>query len=180
MEECTDNTGPGWLNVLVCIEIEVVCLLELGKPTELLDPSMTSDADVTILLGPSSVDISESAELLLLTSPALSPPPSPPVPEIETVFRLVVVVKVIEVTSTLPACCPPIDASEEAVEELEGAEGLENAEEAKVDNEPNTSPVDLVAVCVSVTVTRARVPLSALPADTTGSLETGSGMRAVR
>lgn len=104
----------------------------------------------------------------------------------ETVFRLAVVVKVIEVTSTLPASCSPIDAKEEAGEEVGEAEGVEEVEaaekveEAEVENETNAAPVDLAAVCVSVTVTRARVPLSALPADTTGSLETGSGMRAVR
>lgn len=77
-------------------------------------------------------------------------------PEMETVLRLAVVVKVIEVTSTLPASCPPRGAGEEAKERLE------DVEDAGGDDESNTNPVDLAAVCVSVTVTRANVPLSAL------------------
>lgn len=59
------------------------------------------------------------------------------------------------------------------LEEGEAVEALEPLKEAEVKPEPNPNPVDLAAVLVNVTVTRANVPLSALPAaGNTCSLET--------
>lgn len=169
--------------MLVCTEVGVAWLLELGTPTEGLSPTIPSDPDVTILAEPSSIDVSGPR---LLPSPILDPPFSPPAAGMETVFRLAVVVNVIEVNSTLPVSCSPMDTKEEAGEEVEEAvrlekvEALEALEEAEVETEPNPNPVDLEAVDVSVTVTRASVPLSALPAaDSPCSLETRPG-RAVR
>lgn len=182
VEECTESTGPGWLKVLVCVEVGVGRLLGLEPLTKLLDPTTISDVDVAILFGPSSVDVSER-KLPPTTSPVLIPPSSPPVPERETVSRLAVVVKLIEVTSTLPVSCPARGVREEMggeVEEVERLEEVEKVEEAEVENELNAIPVDLAAVCVSVTVTRANVPLSETPADVPCSLETGSGRRVER
>lgn len=99
--------------MLVCTEVGVGRLLELETPTDRLDPTIPSDPDVTILVGPSSIEVSEP-RLLPLTSTVLDPPSAPPMPDIETVFRLAVVVKVIEVNSTLPVSCPPMDTEEEA------------------------------------------------------------------
>lgn len=62
------------------------------------------------------------------------------------------------------------------LEEGEAVEALEPLKEAEVKPEPNPNPVDLAAVLVNVTVTRANVPLSALPAaDNPCSLETRLG-----